>query len=161
MKQKMLAVTVGALGLVTIVNADVTGNTSEKAVRSFLASSPRPDRVDTHSQVARILTVAVTPAQAKVGATQKVYYKVEVTLPPEYLARRLAYLQQEGVNGAPLNKAVRDKALSQSIERMKRNRQIVQGRAFVKKTPNGWEVLDTRSINSRLDAWALDIYYTG
>jgi hypothetical protein len=44
---------------------------------------------------------------------------------------------------------------------MKKNRQIVQGRALVKKTPNGWEVLDARSINSRLDSWALDIYYTG
>ncbi len=138
--------------------------TSEKAVQNFLNSSPIPDRfglttrVGTHSQVKRILAIAVTPANAESGGTQtqKVYYKVEVALSDDYLARRLAYLEYERTQGTHTNQA-----LNQSVKRLRRNRQIVQGTALVKKTPSGWEVLDTRSINNRLDAWALDIYYTG
>ena len=138
------------------IGANVTGNTSEEAVRNYLISSPRPDRVGALSRVERIITVAGTPTEAKVtGAqTQAVYYKVEVTLPADYVGRRISYLESERVKGIQPSRA-----LDQSVERLKRNRQVIQGRALVEKTPQGWQVLDVRSINSRLDAWALDIYY--
>jgi hypothetical protein len=158
MKRELFAAAVSVLVLGATVKANASASTSEEAVRNFLTSSPRPDRVGTHSQVGRIITVANTPTNVKVeGAqTQGVYYKVEVTLPDDYVARRITYLKYERAKGTHTTEAI-----NRSLERMKKNRQIVQGRALVKKTSNGWEVLDARSINSRLDSWALDIYYTG
>lgn len=160
MKLKSLFVAASVLISGTVTHATLTAQTSEAAVRNFLMTSPRPDRVGTHAQVERVLIVADTPRGANKTTTQKVYYKVEVTLSADYVARRLAYLQRERTR-VDADDARSQKAIDQSIKLMKRNRQIVQGRALVKKTPFGWEVLDIRSINSRLDSWALNVYYTG
>ena len=110
----------------------------------------------------KILTTRELPAQspAEIAGTQKRFeFKIEERMTPGYKERRVSYLKQL-LNGPKQQRPFEDATLRLSLARMQRNRQVVQGKATLSKTPSGWKVVKKNFDNSwRLGAWAYDLAY--
>ncbi|RYX80597.1 hypothetical protein EON83_27945 [bacterium] len=99
-----------------------------------------------------------TPAELA-GNERRVFFRLQVRAAKSYAQRRIAFLSHE-LASPQQRKSWGAQPLRDSLQRLQRNSEQVQGTARLVKTSNGWQVDENSFDRSRLWAWCYDIYYT-